>query len=220
VFDSILFDFDGVLADTEPIHFACWREVLTPFGIELTWDYYERECIGVSDRDMLRRLGATRRPPISADEIWPSYSLKRRNFQARIAAAPPFLASTLDLIQDLKHSFKLAVVSSSHRSEVEPALERAGIRDCFQAIVCGREVPNLKPAPDPYLCAAELLGVRRPLVVEDSDAGVAAGTAAGFEVLRLTHPEALSAELRLRIKKGPAKACASPGHTREEDKLG
>jgi beta-phosphoglucomutase len=196
VFDSILFDFDGVLADTEPIHFACWREVLISFGIDLTWPYYQRECVGVSDWAMLNRLGALRRPPISADEIWPSYSLKQKRFQARIAAAPPFLAETLDLIQKLTHSYKLAVVSSSHRSEVEPPLVRAGIRPCFQALVCGMEVPNLKPAPDPYLRAAELLGARRPLVVEDSDAGVAAATAAGFEVLRLAHPEFLSQELR------------------------
>jgi beta-phosphoglucomutase len=199
VFDSILFDFDGVLADTEPIHFACWREVLIPFGIELSWPYYERECIGVSDRAMLERLAAARHPPISVDEIWPSYPLKQKSFQARIAATPPFLATTLHLIQELKHSYKLAVVSSSHRSEVEPSLERAGIRQCFQALVCGMEVPNLKPAPDPYLRAAELLGASRPLVVEDSDAGVASGTAAGFEVLRLAHPETLDRELLRRI---------------------
>jgi beta-phosphoglucomutase-like phosphatase (HAD superfamily) len=61
------------------------------------------------------------------------------------------------------------------------------------------EVPNLKPAPDPYLRAAELLGASRPLVVEDSDAGVASGTAAGFEVLRLAHPETLDRELLRRI---------------------
>lgn len=206
MFDSILFDFDGVLADTEPIHFACWREVLIPFGIELSWAYYVRECIGVSDRAMLERLGAARRPPIQADEIWPSYAMKRKRFQAWIAAEPPFLETTLDLIQELKESYMLAVVSSSHRSEVEPPLERAGIRPCFQAIVCGMEVANLKPAPDPYLRAAELLGARSPLVVEDSDAGVDSAIAAGFKVLRLAHPDALSPELRRALsvsKKGP-----------------
>ncbi len=195
MFDSILFDFDGVLADTEPIHFLCWREVLIPFGIDLEWSFYQRECIGVSDRAMLERLGAARHPPISADEIWPSYAMKQKSFQARIAAAPPFLDETLDLVKNLQSSYKLAVVSSSHRSEVEPPLERAGIRQSFEALVCGMEVPNLKPAPDPYLRAAELLGARSPLVVEDSDAGVASATAAGFEVLRLSRPEALSQEL-------------------------
>jgi beta-phosphoglucomutase len=195
VFDSILFDFDGVLADTEPIHFDCWRETLIPFGIELSWEYYQRECIGVADYDMLKRLAAVRKPSLAMDEIWPSYSLKQQRFRERISAAPPFLPATLQLIKELKPSYKLAVVSSSHRSEVEPPLERAGICQCFQALVCGMEVPNLKPAPDPYLRAAELLGARRPLVVEDSAAGVASAIAAGFEVLKLAHPEMLSREL-------------------------
>jgi HAD superfamily hydrolase (TIGR01509 family) len=201
VFDSILFDFDGVLADTEPVHFACWREVLIPFGIDLTWPFYQRECIGVSDRAMLERLGAARHPPISADEIWPSYPLKQKNFQAKLAGAQPFAPSTINLIHDLHNSYKLAVVSSSHRSEVEPPLDRAGIRQCFQALVCGMEVPNLKPAPDPYLRAAELLAARAPLVIEDSDAGVAAGLAAGFQVLKLAHPDALASQLREILKK-------------------
>jgi beta-phosphoglucomutase len=200
-FDSILFDFDGVLADTEPVHFACWREVLIPFGIELAWPYFQSECIGVSDRATLELLAAAHRPPIPVDEIWASYPLKRKLFQAKIAETPPFSQSTLDVIHELQYHYKLAVVSSSHRSEIQPPLERAGIRTCFQALVCGKEVPNLKPAPDPYLRAAELLGARSPLVVEDSDVGVAAGVAAGFEVLRLARPEALSQEVRRELKK-------------------
>jgi beta-phosphoglucomutase-like phosphatase (HAD superfamily) len=63
----------------------------------------------------------------------------------------------------------------------------------------------LKPAPDPYVRAAELLGARSPLVVEDSDAGVASAIAAGFEVLRLARPEALARDLRRALTAGPAK---------------
>lgn len=196
MFDSILFDFDGVLADTEPVHFKCWAEVLVPFGIELSWPYYERECIGIADRVMLQKLGAARRPPISLDELWPSYALKKQMFRDRIEAHPPFLAETMKLIRELQPFYRLAVVSSSDRSEVEPPFVKAGIHDCFQAIVCGMEVPNLKPAPDPYFRAAELLGARSPLVVEDSDAGVAAGIAAGFDVLRVSRPRLLRKELR------------------------
>lgn len=205
MFDSILFDFDGVLADTEPVHWACWAEVLAPFGIELSWPYYERECIGIADWVMLERLGAARRPPISADELWPSYGLKKKRFLDKIEAEPPLLVETLNLIRELQPLYKLAVVSSSDRSEVEPPLVRAGIRDCFQAIVCGMEVSNLKPAPDPYLRAAELLGVRSPLVVEDSEAGVWAGIAAGFEVLKVSRPELLGEEVRGFLKRKKAR---------------
>ena len=195
MFDALLFDFDGVLADTEPVHFVCWREVLLDHGIDLTWPYYERECIGVADRAMLERLGAFRSPPASIDELWPSYSRKREIFRNRIAAEPPFQRETAELLGKLHGSYKLAVVSSSHRAEVEPPLEQAGILPLFQALVCGMEVRNLKPAPDPYLRAAELLGAQHPLVIEDSDAGVASGQAAGFDVLRLTSANRLPLEL-------------------------
>lgn len=192
--DSILFDFDGVLADTEPIHFACWREVLAGVGIEVAESRLP-EFVGVSDRAMLERLGAERRPPVSAEELWPSYERKKALFRERIADLDVVPAETVELLKRLRSIYRLAVVSSSHKSEVEPPLERAGIRQFFHALVCGMEVQNLKPAPDPYLKAAELLGAKTPLVVEDSDAGVASGRAAGFEVLRVSGAGALAREL-------------------------
>jgi len=191
VFDAILFDFDGVLADTEPVHFECWREVLSEFGIYLEWSSFQREFVGVSDWKMLERLGAARKPPISVEELWPSYTRKRELFQARVAAQPPFEQATIDLLRELHGNYKLAVVSSSHRQEIEPPLVRSGILPFLGALVCGNEVQNLKPAPEPYLRAAELLGASNPLVIEDSDPGVASGRAAGFEVLRIPNASAL-----------------------------
>jgi beta-phosphoglucomutase len=195
-FDAVLFDFDGVLADTEPIHYSCWSELLRPFGIHFDWDFYQRNCVGISDRKMVERLAAQRNPPLPWEEVWPEYQRKQLIFRDRLMSNLPFLKETLELVRDLSTDYKLAVVSSSSRTEVEPPIEAAGVRPCFQAFVCGREVPNLKPAPDPYLKAAELLGARRPLVIEDSDAGVASGKAAGFEVLRVSKPDRVPAEVR------------------------
>lgn len=186
----MLFDFDGVLADTEPVHFACWAEVLKPLGIEIDWEFYRDQCVGIPDGVMAERFGVGS----------PECELKRTLFRARLERHPPFLPATLDLVKDLHSTYALAVVSSSHRSEVEPPIERAGIRPCFHAMVCGLEAARLKPAPDPYLKAAELLGARRPLVIEDSDAGVASGRAAGFDVLRVSVPEALSRELTAMLR--------------------
>jgi beta-phosphoglucomutase len=197
--DAILFDFDGVLADTEPLHFDCWREILRPFGIEFDWEFYRKNCIGVSDRLMVERLAAARVPPLAFAEVWPEYQRKQLVFRERLERDHPFLPETLDLVRELSDFYKLAVVSSSGRTEVEPPIERAGIRPFFQAFVCGREVQNLKPAPDPYLRAAEMLGAARPLVIEDSDAGVASGTAAGFEVLRVSSAESMASEVRARL---------------------
>lgn len=192
IFDSILFDFDGVLADTEPIHYQCWLEILAPFGIEPTWDFYQRECIGISDRLMVERIST----PALFDQIWPQYASKQALFRNKLMLKSPFLDETTALIADLSQRYKLAVVSSSGRTEVEPPLVRAGIRQYFHALVCGREGGNLKPAADPYLHAAQLLGAKNPLVVEDSAAGEASGRAAGFEVLRVASAESVPAELR------------------------
>jgi len=192
IFDSILFDFDGVLADTEPIHYDCWLEILAPYGLRPTWDYYQRECIGISDRLMVERIST----PELFDQIWPKYALKQALFRQKLLLKSPFLFETTRMIADLAPRYKLAVVSSSGRTEVEPPILRAGIRDHFQAMVCGKEAVNLKPAPDPYLRAAELLGAKNPLVVEDSDAGEASGRAAGFQVLRVTSAQAVPGELR------------------------
>jgi beta-phosphoglucomutase len=195
-YDTILFDFDGVLVDSEPIHYACWSDILADFGIALDWDFYARECIGVSDRLMIERLCGT----IGFDRLWQEYPRKAAMFRERVTANPPFDKSTIDLVKRL-NTYKLGVVSSSGRMEVEPPLEQAGIRPYFQALVCGREVENLKPAPDPYLKAAELLQAKKPIVIEDSDAGEESGRAAGFDVLRVSGPldavSRLSAMLKL-----------------------
>jgi len=181
-YDSVLFDFDGVLADTEPIHWACWREILAPLGIELPWDVYCGNCIGVVDTDMLSFLATL--GPTTAESLRPHYPRKKELFRTRVLEATPCAAETVELVRSLT-DYRLAVVTSSGRQEVEPVLERAGIRECFSAMVFGGDVKRHKPAPEPYLLAASRLGANRPLVVEDSEAGVASARAAGFDVIRV-----------------------------------
>ena len=85
---------------------------------------------------------------------------------------------------------------SSARNEVEPVLGRMGIRSCFVTCVFGEDVIRLKPYPEPYLTAASRLGVRRPLVIEDSGAGCASARAAGFEFVRVSAASAVAREVR------------------------
>jgi beta-phosphoglucomutase len=197
--DAILFDFDGVLADTEPIHFRCWSEIVEPYGIQLDWDFYQKECVGISDRTFVERIAEQRVPPVPFDDIFSKYPYKKELFRTRITENLPFSDATRALIRELSDQYRLAVVSSSGRTEIEPALEMAGLRPFFHALVCGKEVPNLKPAPDPYLRAAELLGASNPLVVEDSESGVRSGLAAGFEVLRVSSPGTMAEEVRAKL---------------------
>jgi len=199
LFDSILFDFDGVLADSEPVHFDCWTAILTPLGIPLTWEAYCAECIGITDRAMLEVLARQKNPPFDVEDLWQHYPRKKALFREKAYANPPIPEATKTMLRTLS-PYRLAVVSSSGRAEVEPVLERAGIRDCFATVVTGDDVTNRKPHPEPYLLAAERLGVRRPLVVEDSEPGAAAGLAAGFAVLRLESPYDLPTALLRQLE--------------------
>jgi beta-phosphoglucomutase len=198
-YDSILFDFDGVLADTEPLHYQCWKQVLADFGVDLGWDYYNRYCIGASEHDTIQAYLTLASPPLDFAAVHAEYPRKKELFRGLIAREVPLAPGARDLLDELHPSYRLAVVSSSSRREVEAALAMAGIRDYFAVLVCGGEAERLKPAPDPYLRAAELLKARRPLVVEDSDAGIASAQAAGFDYVRVATVGEMAQAVRSRL---------------------
>jgi beta-phosphoglucomutase len=198
VYDAILFDFDGVLADSEPVHYACWAEIVRPYGIDLTWDLYTANCVGLTDSAFLELIGNQATPPVSAAALREHFPRKRAMFLERMLAKPPVDPDLLNLIKSLSN-YKLAVVTSSNRREIEPMLDRLGVRTCFGAVVCGGDVRRHKPDPDPYLLAAELLAAANPLVVEDSDAGVASAQAAGFDVIRVTHAAQTASAVRAAL---------------------
>src|SRR5579883_1708695 len=144
-FDSILFDFDGVLLDSEPVHCACWAEVLQPLGVTLTWDFYRASCIGIDDREMLRMMARQADPPRDWSEFWAQYPAKQAVFRARMAKSPPFHDSLPGLLTDLYPRYPLGVVSSSGRDEIEPLLETAGLLGYFRTVVGGGDVRKHKP---------------------------------------------------------------------------
>lgn len=197
-YDAILFDFDGVLADSEPLHYRCWKEILAPYGIALEWDVYADNYIGISDRVMLAKFCEAASPPVELQTLIDQYPRKRDRFREMMARELPFFEGCREFLETLG-AYKLAVVSSSGKLEIEPPLERAGLRGYFRTLVCGGDVRNQKPAPDPYLLAAEKLEARRPLVIEDSAAGVESARAAGFDVIRVTAPAEVRAAVAARL---------------------
>jgi beta-phosphoglucomutase len=198
-YEAILFDFDGVLVDSEPVHYECWQEILRPFGLTLGWKEYCEQGIGVSDRAMLAMLCKQSDPPLDIELLAAEYPRKKEMFREKMLASPTISQTVIDLLDGLS-GYKLAVVTSSGKSEVEPILEAAGLRSRFDTAVFGGDVKNLKPAPDPYRLAVERLGVTRALVVEDSDAGVASGQAAGLDVLKVPSQMEMADLLRARLR--------------------
>lgn len=184
-YEAILFDFDGVLVDSEPVHYACWVEVLKPFNIELPWEEYCARCIGLSDREMSRFLCLRADPPITVEQLWAEYPRKKAMTRDRMLQAGVFTREVASLLHGLSERYKLAVVTSSGRTEVEPILDQAGVLPLLGTAVYGSDVERHKPAPDPYLLALERLDVKHALVVEDSQFGLQAGRAAGLDVLHI-----------------------------------
>ncbi len=202
-FEAILFDFDGVICDTEPVHWACWAGVLAPLGVTLEWEYYRDLCIGIDDREMLRMMAAKSDPPRDWESLWAQYPAKRDLFRARMMDSPPFPPGLGEFLAGLRGAYKTAVVTSSGRAEIEPLLESGGLTRYFDTLVCAGDTPRHKPAPDPYLLAAGRLEARTALVVEDSDAGIASGRAAGFEVLAVKSPADVPELVARRLSRRP-----------------
>jgi beta-phosphoglucomutase len=184
-YDAILFDFDGVLMDSEPVHYECWKEVLAPLGIAIDWPSYVRHCIGTSEPATMAYYAQLGDPLLDIEQIRALYPRKKELFLERMDHGAPFVPGLRDFLESLAACYRLAVVSSSSRAELEPLLERGGIRDRFGALVFGDDVAHHKPAPDAYLLAAKLLGARRPLVVEDSETGLESARCAGFDAVRI-----------------------------------
>ncbi len=197
-YEAVLFDFDGVLADSEPVHFACWREVLLPLGISLEWERYHQHYIGISDRKMAEDLVKRAKRPVTVEEISARYDAKTELFREEIRRQLPFAPGVVEFVRSL-NGYRVGVVSSSRSSEVRPVLEAGGLWESLSVTVFGEDVTRHKPDPEPYRKAAAILGVRRALVVEDSEAGVASGRAAGFDVLRIPDPARTVELVRRRL---------------------
>jgi beta-phosphoglucomutase len=195
--EAIFFDFDGVLVDSEPLHFDCWAEVLAGYGMPITAEFYAENFIGVSNQEMIEILCRKFNRSHGMEFFAECYAQKKALYQKRAPAhcrTPPELVS---FFRERSGVYQLGVVSSSSRCEVEPHLAGQGIRDKLAALVCQEDVENLKPAPDPYLRALALVNLaarkeiapQECLVVEDSGPGAEAGRLAGMQVLRVPSPE-------------------------------
>lgn len=188
---ALIFDFDGVIADTEPYHWQSWVELLQPRGFELNWTDYCRECRGVSETRMLVAL--ERLTPRARDwtDLPQHYPERKRRVLERVTAAPPIPPATVAMLAGLS-GYRVGLVTSALEEHVAPVLRSTGIHRHFDACVYANEVEHHKPAPDPYLLAAKKLGVTTGLAFEDSESGIASARAAGLDVVRVDDPARLA----------------------------
>ncbi|MBX3277527.1 MAG: HAD family phosphatase [Acidobacteria bacterium] len=191
---AIIFDFNGVISDDEPLHLEIFRRTLAELGIRISdRDYYEK-YLGRDDRRCFQT--ALMEAGVDADgaEIERLIARKARCYLDAVAAAgPPLFPGVADLIRNLSARYPLAVASGALRVEIEAVLSAAGIRDCFGAVVSADDVTESKPHPQIFLCALDELNrtyEEHPpiapiecLVIEDSRSGVEAARRAGMRCL-------------------------------------
>jgi HAD superfamily hydrolase (TIGR01509 family) len=181
---AVLFDMDGTLVDSEKLWDVAMRELYSGYGAVMTPEVRE-STVGGSAEDVIRivyaDLGLPQDPRDMADTADWLHQVTGELF----AAGLPWCDGARDLLEDLAAAnVPMALVTNTRRGLTERALDSIG-RHYFTASVCGDEVPRGKPAPDPYLQAAELLGVQpgHCLAIEDSVTGAASAEDAGCPVL-------------------------------------
>lgn len=206
-YDGLLFDFDGVVVDSEPVHFQCWLELLDPIGIRLSWEWFNAHCVGIADTELFETI-ASLNPSATADQVREVYPLKTSRYREAMRESPPFAPGLQRLLNDLTAAgIPHGLVTSSSKEEVEPILQVGGLN--FNPKIFRDDVTLRKPHPEPYLKAAALLAVPRILAIEDSEHGANSARAAGLDVLRIANAQELDAKLREALDSSWATRCAA-----------
>ena len=193
VMRAVLFDFDGVLVDSEPLHFEALRDCLRPEGIEIELGEYLQHYLAYDDWGAIRRALERHGRAQDPERVRGIAERKAGIFQ-ELMGRIPFFPGAPDLVRALASEVPLAIASGALRREIEEILEAGGLRGLFAAVVGADDVVNTKPHPEPYLAAMSALEPRAPglrpaecLVIEDSMAGIAAALAAGMRVVGVAH---------------------------------
>jgi len=187
---ALIFDFDGTLVDTMPLHFEAYRRVLAEVDVELSQaDFYGN--IGGNARETIPKFLRGRPCRLSSEEI---HTRKKAVVSELFESSPIPVLETARLLDAFSGHFKTALASSGSRMGIEQILRRLDWMDRFDVIVTGEDRARGKPFPDLFLLAAQKLGVEpsRCLVFEDTDVGVAAGRQAGMRVFDVRNAAAKS----------------------------
>lgn len=191
---ALIFDFDGVITDSEPLHLEAFQRAFAGEGIGLDRDTYYTEYLGFNDHDaVVHALRAAGRPA-SEDAVRSLMERKAAEFLTLVRGGAPLFPGVAVLVRSAAARVPLAIASGALRHEIELVLRNAGLAAAFAAIVSAEDVRDGKPSPEGFLHAlaalrrhAEDLEAAECLVVEDSEPGVAAARAAGMRCLGVTN---------------------------------
>ncbi len=184
-FQAVIFDMDGVLVNSEPLHDKAWTLLFAELGHAHDHGIVFTDYVGRSDRVLLRDLIARHRLPHTTDEL---IQRKLRHLLKLLREHHIEFDGLRDLLPSLARRYKLGLATSAPHVAVDVVMEVTGLRSYFQAIVGREDVAAAKPDPAVYLTAARRLGVAPSLccAIEDTAVGIESAAAAGMTVIGLT----------------------------------
>ena len=193
---AVIFDFDGVIADSEPLHFESLRRTLADIGIVLTEQAYYADYLGFDDRGCILEALRINQRPVSPPLIQELMAKKAAAYLTAIKDHLVIFPGVREFVEDAAATYPIAIASGALRTEIELVLEQVGIRKAFGHITSAEDVTCGKPNPEPFLQA--LAGLNRQysaapispdscLAIEDSLPGIRAAKAAGMKVLAVAN---------------------------------
>ena len=194
---AVIFDFDGIIVDTEPLHYRAFQRILEPLGLGYTWEAYVDHYMGFDDRDGFHEAFRAGGRPLAAGELDDLIERKAQAFQEIIASGVPAYPGVVGLVREIAGTLPLALCSGALPSDIEPIVRQLGIDSAFDVVVTAADVAASKPDPASYALAVERLAARFPqngaiaprtcLAIEDTPAGIASATGAGLSVVAVTN---------------------------------
>lgn len=198
---AIIFDFDGVITDTEPLHCAVFQKVLGSLGLSVSTHEYYSHYIGFDDKGCFEAVLQAHRRPVSRAIIDELVAQKASAFMEELQTHLTLYRGVDTFIRQAASQYPLAIASGALRHEIEYVLKEAGLQAVFSHITSAENVTRGKPAPEGFLHALNSLNavslLRTPftaaecLVIEDSIPGIQAAQAAGMKVLAVANTHAL-----------------------------
>lgn len=193
---AVIFDFDGIIVDTEPLHYKAFQEVLVPLGLGYSWEEYISRYIGYDDRDAFREAFRVAGKALKDAELQELINAKAHSFQTAVARSVDPYPGAVDLINGISGNLPLALCSGALLTDILPILRQLDIEEAFDVVVTADDVHASKPDPASYALAVKRLQTYLPqtaiapsgcLAIEDTPAGIASATGAGIKVLAVTN---------------------------------
>lgn len=191
---AVVFDFDGVIANSEPLHFRAYRDVLAPRGIDLSESAYYNEYLGYDDVGAFKAIAAHAGVPLDEEAVRELVGAKALRLEALEHETSVLFHGVRNAIASVAAVWPTAIASGALRSEILRVLDREHLRSFFPVVVAAGDTPLSKPHPAPYALAVERLsetvsGLRPSecVAIEDSLWGLQSARDAGLRTVAITH---------------------------------